>query len=118
MKRIGACIDLSDGFAGDLEHLLQASSVGAEIRADRIPVPRGFAAACSAQKLDPAETAIRSGEDYELLFTLRSHTSKRISEAALSERLGVRVSEVGRITEQRGVTGLPTSAKAQGHRHF
>jgi thiamine-monophosphate kinase len=118
MQPPGACIDLSDGFEADLGHLLQASGVGAVIDVARIPTPRGFVSACSKQKLDAIHTAIRSGEDYELLFTLARADAKRNSEAALSRRLGVRVSEVGCITKSRGVVGLPPGLKARGFRHF
>jgi thiamine-monophosphate kinase len=122
MKQAAACIDLSDGFVADLEHVLEASGVGAVIDATRIPLPRGFAAACSKQKLDPLHTALRSGEDYELLFTLRPDKSKRMSEAALSKRLGVGVREVGRITATPGIEGLPpgfdSKSSPQGYRHF
>lgn len=118
MTRPGACIDLSDGFEADLDHVLQASGVGAAIDTARIPLPRGFLTACAKRKLDPIQTAIRAGEDYELLFTLRPSAAKRTTEAALSKRLGARVSEVGCITKSRGVTGLPRRVKAVGYRHF
>ena len=124
MQHPGAVIDLSDGFEADLGHVLRASGVGAAIDVARIPTPRGFASACAKQKLDAIHTALRSGEDYELLFTLRQADAKRTSEAALSRRLGVQVSEVGRITKSRGVVGLPRGApgvpgvKTKGFRHF
>lgn len=118
MKQRGACIDLSDGLTSDLDQLLEASGVGASIDVARIPLPRGFAAACARQQLDPLQVATRAGEDYELLFTLRRSNAKGLGEDALSRRLGVRVTELGRITASRGVTGLPRAEKAKGFRHF
>ncbi len=114
----GACIDLSDGLVSDLDHVLEASQVGAAIDFDRIPTPRGFSAACARQQLDPDHLAARMGEDYELLFTLRSRGSKSQNVAALSKHLGVGVTEIGRITASRGVTGIPHSTRRKGFRHF
>ncbi len=108
----GACIDVSDGLVADLGHLLEESGLGADVDAARLPLPRGFAAACSRLDLDPATVVASGGEDYELLFTLRPTS---ISATTLERRLGVRVSEIGRIAKQRGIRGLST---ARGWRHF
>ena len=118
MKQRGACIDLSDGLASDLDHLLAASEVGAAIDVSRLPLPGGFAAACARQRFDPVQLATRAGEDYELLFTLRGSAAKSSSENALSRRLGVRVTQLGEITGSPGVKGLPRSAGGPGFRHF
>jgi thiamine-monophosphate kinase len=52
-----AMIDVSDGLAGDLGHILDASGVGAVL--DRVPVAPGAT----------EEQALAGGEDFELLFT-------------------------------------------------
>ena len=111
----GACIDLSDGLVPDLEQLLRASRVGAELQPDRVPVPRGFASACSRLGLDPRRLSLAGGEDYELLFSVRPGTARRLSPHALSGRLGVPVSEIGRITRATGIVGLP---EVEGYRHY
>jgi thiamine-monophosphate kinase len=118
MKQRGACIDLSDGLASDLDHMLEASGVGAAIDVSRLPLPRGFAAACAEQRLDPVQLATRAGEDYELLFTLRGSSALGSSESALTRRLGVRVTQLGEITGSPGVKGLPRAAGGRGFRHF
>jgi thiamine-monophosphate kinase len=111
LRARGACIDVSDGLAADLGHVLQASGVGAEIDLAAVPVPSGFARACARLGLDPGRLAAGGGEDYELLFTLRESAPRA---TALARRLGVAVSEIGRITRKRRLRGLP----AGGWSHF
>lgn len=123
MKNVGACIDLSDGFASDLEHVLDASGVGAEIDVARIPTPKGFVSHCAALDLAPEDVAVRSGEDYELLFTLRGakpkdSTKRPMHDAQLSKQLGLPVTKVGRIVKEPGVQGLAAVDSEPGYRHF
>jgi thiamine-monophosphate kinase len=112
----GACIDLSDGLGADLPHLLEAGGLGAEVEAARLPRPRGFDRACARLGLDPLRLLVGGGEDYELLFTLRPRAP---APAVLSRRLGVPVSEIGRIVRRPGIHGLPGALVRQGGwRHF
>ncbi|MCZ6784678.1 MAG: thiamine-phosphate kinase [Proteobacteria bacterium] len=115
-----ACIDVSDGLVSDLGHLLAGPGLGAGIDAARLPRPPGFDAACARLGLDPATLLASGGEDYELLFTLDSPAaSKGPSERVLARRLGVPVTEIGRVTRRRGLRGLPASAlRRPGWRHF
>jgi thiamine-monophosphate kinase len=110
----GACIDVSDGLVADLGHVLAASRVGATLAADRVPRPPGFARACAALGLDPERLALAGGEDYELCFTVRPGAP---GAAALARRLGVRVSEIGRIEARPGLRGVPRGSPA-GWSHF
>jgi thiamine-monophosphate kinase len=109
----GGCIDVSDGLVGDLGHMLKASGVGAEIDPERVPVPRGFRASCRKLGLDPAALSLAGGEDYELLFSVRPGAAA--GSAGLSRALGVAVTEIGRVTRRRGLTGLPVGS---GFQHF
>ena len=96
LARIGGvtgCIDVSDGLAADLGHLLGARRRCA-IDPARLPLPRGFAAACRRLGLDPNALALAGGDDYELLFAVRPDGP---SAAALARRLGIRVTELGRV---------------------
>jgi thiamine-monophosphate kinase len=108
----GACIDVSDGLLADLQHLLEASGVGAEIDPKRVPRPRGFGKACAALGLDPDRLALCGGEDYELLFSLRARAP---GGPALARRLGLRVTEIGHVTSS-GRKGFPEGW--EGWRHF
>lgn len=103
---VRACLDLSDGLATDLRHLLAGSGCGATVDLEALPAPRGFARACRALALDPVELMTRAGEDYELLFAFRSRGNSDPS-ARLGKRLGVAVTRIGRITSEKGVRGLP-----------
>jgi len=114
LRGAGACIDVSDGLLADLGHVLAASRVGATIDPARVPRPPGFARACAALGLDPERLALAGGEDYELCFTLRRGAP---GEAALARRLGVRVTEIGRIEPRRGLRGAP-GAGVPGWTHF
>jgi thiamine-monophosphate kinase len=114
LRSVRACIDLSDGLASDLGQLLTADSLGAEIDPDRLPMPRGFRRACSDLGLDPIELLVAGGEDYELLFGMAGQ-SALADPLRLSERLGVPVSEIGRVVSRPGIHGLPRISS--GH-HF
>ncbi len=107
-----ACIDVSDGLDADLAHLLEGRALGAEIEAARIPVPRGFRAACRRAGLDSERLARGGGEDYELLFTLAPGTP---TAQALSRRLGMWVPELGRVA---GQARRAPAAGPRGWRHF
>ncbi|MEE3328463.1 MAG: thiamine-phosphate kinase [Myxococcota bacterium] len=111
----GACIDVSDGLVSDLEQLLRASHLGAELDADSIPMPRGFEASCRRLGLDAQSVCLAGGEDYELLFSLRSQAAKHMSARALSRRLGVPVTRIGTIRARPGIEGLPSRP---GFRHY
>lgn len=120
--RCSACIDCSDGLAADLGHLLEASGVGAEVDADAVPRAPGLAAGARALGVDPDALCLAGGEDYELIFGVRSRPApapgrraEAVSAAALARRLGTAVTEIGRVVATPGLRGLPPG---RGHVHF
>ncbi len=118
MGGVRACIDLSDGLATDLAHLLEGTGLGAIVDPGALPRPRGFDRGCAALGLDPDRVIAGGGEDYELLFAFRSGRNpsadtRRIGR--LAARSGVPISRIGQITGEKGVRGLP--ARGRGH-HF
>ncbi len=115
LRGVGGCIDVSDGLVSDLEHLLEGSALGATVEVGRIPRPRGLSATAARLGLDPDAFVLAGGEDYELLFTLRARAVTRAAAGRLTDRLGVRVTEIGRITRTPGLAGLPDRT---GWRHF
>lgn len=67
--KIHAMIDVSDGLAADLGHILKQSSVGAVLYESLIPL--------SKQSLG-IEEALCSGEEFELLFTVARDQASKI----------------------------------------
>jgi thiamine-monophosphate kinase len=63
---VKAAIDISDGLISDLNHICQASQVGARIEIERVPIAPAVKSNFGAQA---RELALSGGEDYELLFT-------------------------------------------------
>lgn len=87
-------IDLSDGLARDLPHLVK----GAEINARALPVT------AVARQYTPRDGkpgwlhAVADGEDYELLFTAKH-------DAPIPDEIdGVRITRIGRVVETPGIT--------------
>ena len=76
--RARAMIDISDGLAGDLGHLLAASSVGATLEVDRLPVLPAAQRAAARSGETPWSFAARSGEEYELLAAVPADAAERI----------------------------------------
>lgn len=67
--QVGAMMDISDGIASDLRHMLKASGVGAQVYIDCLPMSADLQAVCRRHSLDATALAAGGGEDYELLFT-------------------------------------------------
>jgi thiamine-monophosphate kinase len=103
---VHAMIDVSDGLAGDLRHILKASNVGAELLGSAIPISR--AAKLAARTESPAKpallAALTDGEDFELLFTVASREAVPLLDAWKKRFREVRLSCIGKITTGPGVT--------------
>lgn len=110
-----ACIDVSDGLAGDLAQLCRASDVGAEVDAASLPIASALLAAAGAA--EAARYALFAGDDYELLFSAPPAARPQI--AALDPQTPAR--RIGGIVATPGVqlrgTGLEREA-VHGFDHF
>lgn len=97
-----AMIDISDGLSTDLWRLLDESNCGAVIHAEAIPIAESVrgthrnALAANSWKL-----ALKSGEEYELLFTSAPEMSPGIAE--LSNDLEVAITRIGEIAADGGL---------------
>jgi thiamine-monophosphate kinase len=121
---IHAMIDLSDGLAGDLRHILRSSRVGAELLSDAIPISRAAKIAKRAESSakPPLLTALTDGEDFELLFTVAGRDAVPLLDAWKKQFPDLRLSCIGRITSEAGLNirdkkGVQTLA-ADGYVHF
>ena len=114
-----AAVDLSDGLERDLSHVLRESRVGAEIWLDALPFPRGLRELSRKLELDPENLAVAGGEDYELLFSVRSRAPLS---SALARRLGCRLREIGVVRRGRGIRFLRAGKRIRGgfsgYEHF
>lgn len=115
-----ACIDVSDGLAIDLKRLCRASSVGAQIEESALPLSPGVLAWEREWNRDPLLRALESGEDYELLFTVREEDrlqELRDSGDPALTRIGQTTGEAGRVEIVRR-DGSVESLRAGGWNHF
>ncbi len=115
-----AMMDLSDGLAGDLHHLCDASDVGAAIDSDSLPISQDTKDLDAGLGIPAVELALQGGEDYELLIAMSQEDLER---ARASTPLCT-LTPVGRITSRDdGVTmysgaGGAQSLQPSGWKHF
>ena len=123
---VHAMIDVSDGVAGDLPHLLGAGSatLGAELLKSAIPIRRAAREAARAGDTakPPVVAALTDGEDFELLFTVAARDAVPVLDGWKARFPGVPLSCIGRVVDRpglwlRGEDGLrPMIGK--GYEHF
>lgn len=121
---VHAMIDLSDGLAGDLRHLLAAGQVGAEVRAEAVPVSRAAKrrALESSGARPPLAAAFADGEDFELLFAVPKEHAVPLLDGWKARFPALRLSCIGRVTAEPGLrlrdrTGART-LDLHGYAHF
>ncbi len=121
---IHSMIDISDGLAGDLRHLLQPGNLGAELLASAIPVSRAARLQARAESsAKPALlAALTDGEDFELLFTIASRSAVPLIDGWKKRFPKLRLSCIGKILGKPGLLirdehGV-RSFNAHGYVHF
>ena len=99
-------LDISDGLAGDLPHILERSRVGAELFSTSMPISREARRRAKATiGAKPALlAALTDGEDFELLFTVASRDAVPLLDAWKAQFPKVRLTCIGKIKEGEGVT--------------
>ncbi|WP_180117763.1 thiamine-phosphate kinase [Acinetobacter sp. YH12096] len=108
-------IDVSDGLAQDLGHILHASKVGAEIELDQLPIDDHVK---QLQQESQWQYALAGGDDYELCFTISPQNYQKI----LQLKLDVNISKIGQVTPNLGIRynnhGVDQVIKFKGYQHF
>jgi thiamine-monophosphate kinase len=103
---VHAMIDLSDGLAGDLRHVLKSSRVGAELLATAIPISREARKAAKAvsSAKPPLLAALTDGEDFELLFAVAARDAIAVLDAWKTQFPKLPLACIGKITAGEGIT--------------
>ena len=115
-------LDISDGLAQDLGHILKASQVGAELYVDQLPL------SAILQQLPAAQAwqlALTGGDDYELCFTIApAQFDKFQAHQAMQQPAQLfELQVIGKITRGSNMqlfnqgTAL-TMTHLQGYQHF
>ena len=113
-----AALDVSDGLAGDLGHILRASGLGAEMDWAALPLAPALAGLPLAWQ---QECVLHGGDDYELLVTAAPAARETMQAAAQAS--GTPLHRVGRLLAAPGLHLIDAHGQRQplalrGHDHF
>ena len=120
---ITSMIDISDGLAQDLGHILKASGVGAELWKAHIPLSKSIIKAEKTMGFSALELALGGGEDYELLFTLSPEDVNNLNIESITQA-GPPVTQIGVITATKGIRLVEVNGhkrllqRPEGFNHF
>jgi thiamine-monophosphate kinase len=114
-----AAIDISDGLAADLGHILEMSGVGARVDAFRVPISDALRS-CFALAGGWA-LPLSAGDDYELCFTV-AEKFQAVVEQKMAE-LGIPCTWIGFIESKEGLRclseeGFDITPSRGGFQHF
>lgn len=119
-----AMMDLSDGLAGDLGHIVKASKVGAELLKSALPISRAAKLLVkeNISGKPAALAALADGEDFELLFTVASKDAVKLLDEWRKKFSKVKLSCIGKIVAGDGILLRDKHGahklSAQGYVHF
>lgn len=120
MMFASAMIDISDGLATDLRHILEASNAGAAISTGDIPLSNELKSLPAAEAISHA---LSDGEDFELLFTAPADKVVRLRNDWTS-RFDIPLTSIGSITASSGIImattadGSTSELHERGFEHF
>jgi thiamine-monophosphate kinase len=118
---ITTAMDISDGLAGDIAHICEASRVGVQLVAERLPILSEVATIAALAEQDAQDLALFGGEDYELLFTVPADRAQTLA-SELFEATGVAATAIGSIQADSAITllrqGIAFPLAANGWDHL
>ncbi|MBU0506312.1 MAG: thiamine-phosphate kinase [bacterium] len=104
---VHAMIDTSDGLVQDLEHMMHASKMQARLVLDDIPIEKEFHETCKKLKLDPVETLLTGGEDYQLLFCMDDKKLPNLLKK-LEMKRNIQINRIGSVMKPCEDSHTPT----------
>ncbi|MFR9603739.1 MAG: thiamine-phosphate kinase [Rikenellaceae bacterium] len=107
---VHAMMDISDGVASDIRHIISQSGVGARIDVESLPTQHS------------AQVALCGGEDYELLFTVDPQEAVEVI-SLFEEKFSTQITPIGEIIDNHNImewhaNGLKIDSDFMGFRHF
>ena len=114
-----AAVDLSDGLADGVRQIAGASNLGAVVDAEALPIAECARRWFSARGLDPIDSALAGGDDYELLVTAPPKARRAMASIARTAR--VPLTRIGRLTADRAIVLTRRSGDGElptGFAHF
>ena len=115
-----ASMDVSDGLLADLDHICEASAVGARVLAEALPISDA-ASLVLAEAPDLFADVLAGGDDYEVLFTAPPSNASCILAAARKSGVpATRIGFIGRGSHARVLDrkGRSLDIAVRGYRHF
>ena len=109
-------LDVSDGLAQDLGHILAASQVGAQLDLEKLPLSSALQ---QLPRQQAWQLALTGGDDYELCFTLLPECFDAFCQQFAGQ---FQVQVIGQIIQGSGLTlqyqQQPYDMNLQGYQHF
>ncbi len=105
-----SAIDISDGLLGDLQHILKASGVGADIDTQQVLTTMACAQGSGLSQDDLLRFTLAGGDDYELVFTAPENQRRAIE--AASAATATAVTRIGKITASPRLSLLGSNGQA------
>ena len=122
-----SAIDTSDGFAADLQHIVQASRLKANIYLDAMPIEQNMQLYFTEEQM--MQWALHGGDDYALCFTISASLQKKL--VYLAQTYNVCITQVGEMVSRTADTtddscitfwsarnGRKLDYTVQGYQHF
>jgi len=109
-----ACIDISDGLEQDLSHILEASSVGAVIEVEKIPISEALD--IYIKDTNDWSIPLCGGDDYELCFTIPKGNEEALLK--ISESCNVDITKIGVVSESLGLQIEGFDGPRKSYKHF